>query len=811
MKGLTVVIPVRGAPDQLAGCLAALARSVNPPSEVVVVDDGSAQADARRINAVTQAAGARLLRQRPSGPAAARNLGAQAARGEVLLFVDADVEVHAETVAQVREAFAQDPALAGLFGAYDHRPAAGTLVSDYRNLLHHYTHLHSQRAASTFWAGCGALRRDVFLAAGGFDPSYSRPSIEDVELGLRLTGEGHRIELRPEIQGTHTKQWTITSFLRTDLFARAIPWTEMLFACQRALPGDLNFGWARRLSVPLALLLLASLPLVLRLFWLGALLAAVSTVGLALLNAPFLLFLARRRSAAFALGAFPLHALHYAASGLGLVGGTWRVWRRRDPYGLAAVVALAVIIGAGQAISGTYAADFAVHPDEPSHFVNGTLVEQYLRHPTLAPMRFAEQYYLHFPRVAIGHWPPFFYAVEGLWFIIFGVSRTSALLLQALLGWALATAVYALARRHAASLASFAAASLLVLTRPFQEAVEGVMADAPTALLTLGAVLVFSRYLRSTSAGASLAFGGLSSLALLVKGSACPLAFVPLIAILVSRRWELLRRPDLWLSALPVLLTAMPWYLWAAQFSSPGHRAIGLYAGHWTPWLGFGLPLLLLALAGAWLLPKSDPGVLALVLGYGLALFFVSSFRESRHLLPAAAAAAVLSAGVWARLPRWGVLAALAALVYCTSFVTYPLALFRGHLPAMAAHGNLLVTGPGEGAIVAALAERDPAPRLATFRASRVLASSTFTGQQYRLLVQNEAETSDRLASLGIGWILSGATPSAKHDGLLDAATADWYREKFAGFTLARNPHPRKGSEPAIRQEHLGRRIQLGR
>ncbi len=810
----------------LEKCLAALGRSTGQGSaretEMIVVDDGSGEGDGRRIEAIARAGGARLLRQAPLGPGAARNRGAEAASSDILLFVDADVEVHPETLEQVAEAFAADPGLTGLFGAYDDQPAAGTLVSDYRNLLHHYVHRTSRRQASTFWAGCGAVRRAPFLAAGGFDTAYARPSIEDVELGLRLTGSGERIELRPEIQGKHAKRWTLRSFLETDLFARAIPWTEMLFSRADALPPDLNFGWERRSCVPLALMWWISLIFLWRLPWLGAMLALASLVGLAVFNRGFLSFLLQRRGLAFAGLAFPLHLLHYTVSGLGLVGGAWRVWRRRDPWGLAGVLALGVLILGWQAMSGTYAADFSGQPDEPSHFVNGVMMEQFLRHPTARLMEFAEGYYLHYPKVAIGHWPPFLPLVEGLWFVIFGVSRTAALALQAALGWGLAVFVYALTRQLAAVGPAFASALWLVVTVPFAAAMGSVMADAATAALTLAAAALFAQYLRKPSAAVSLAFGVAAALALMTKGSACGLVILPLAAILLARRFELLRRPDLWLAALPVLVSAAPWYWWAARFSGEGHRRVELPAGlpvewwqHWSPWLEFGWPLLTLAALGAAVLPKRNPVVAAmggLTLSYVVGLLMVASLNEGRHILPGAVGAAVLAVGLWTRVGG-GAWVVVLPLVFgaAVTWPHYPEARFRGMLPAST--GTMLLAGTGleEGAIVAAIAEREPAPRQIVLRGSRVLATSGFNGQWYRLLAQDEAATRARLDELGVARVLMSDRAGLPHQELLKQTTRDWPREQFAGFVIARNPQPRVVREISIEQRKLHRQIRVFR
>ena len=90
---LTVVIPVHGATAELVDCLAALTESTERPDEVIVVDDGSPEWAGEQIAAAAERAGARCLRQARQGPAAARNRGARASAGELLMFVDADVRV----------------------------------------------------------------------------------------------------------------------------------------------------------------------------------------------------------------------------------------------------------------------------------------------------------------------------------------------------------------------------------------------------------------------------------------------------------------------------------------------------------------------------------------------------------------------------------------------------------------------------------------------------------------------------------------------------------------------------------------------
>jgi glycosyltransferase involved in cell wall biosynthesis len=177
---VSVVIPVYNAAAHLEACLTHLAQWPAGPLELIVVDDGSTDGSAE----VAQRFGAKVLSTGGrAGPAKARNIGARAARGEILFFLDSDVCVHADTLERVRRDFQEDASLDALIGSYDSSPASPDFLSQYKNLMHSYVHQHGRQEACTFWSGCGAIRRNVFLEHAGFDESYSRPAIEDIELG----------------------------------------------------------------------------------------------------------------------------------------------------------------------------------------------------------------------------------------------------------------------------------------------------------------------------------------------------------------------------------------------------------------------------------------------------------------------------------------------------------------------------------------------------------------------------------------------------------------------------------------------------
>ncbi len=316
---VSVIVPVHNGTQVLPQTLAALAATDFPRDlwELIVIDDAST--DDTIGLAAEHADTVIRLTGRPHGPSYVRNRGAEMARGEILVFIDADVCVHSDTLRRFAWAFADQPDVAAIFGSYDDSPAAPGLVSQYRNLLHHYMHQISAGDAETFWAGCGAIRRSVFRDVGMYNEwFFSRPQIEDIELGHRLRDAGHRIQLRPEIQGTHLKRWTLRNVLTTDLKDRGVPWTRLLIQRGQATASQsLNLRPKERLCT--AAVWLALLPPIAALVsrnprWLWV--SAVLVAGVLLANLPLYRFFARVRGVFFAIGILPMHLMYYILNGI---------------------------------------------------------------------------------------------------------------------------------------------------------------------------------------------------------------------------------------------------------------------------------------------------------------------------------------------------------------------------------------------------------------------------------------------------------------------------------------------------------------
>jgi len=327
---LSIIVPVKNGHEVLPRMLDMLSRSELPREswELIVVDDGSK--DDSAAMASEHADLVIRLPQPSRGPGYARNRGVERARGECVVFLDADVLVRSDTLTRLAEIMSTRHDVDAVFGAYCDEPEAAGVVSKYRNLLHHYTHAQEPGEAQTFWAGCGCVRRAVFVAVGMYDEwRFSRPQIEDVELGYRLSAHGHRILLQPEIQVTHLKRWTFGGMIRADFMDRGVPWARLL-AEQRALLGAAA-SKARSLSLRakeksntflvclgIVLLILSAItapnhPL--------AVLGGICLGLVVLRGLPLYAFFFRKRGLVFAVCGVVLHLIYYVTAAVSVVWG----------------------------------------------------------------------------------------------------------------------------------------------------------------------------------------------------------------------------------------------------------------------------------------------------------------------------------------------------------------------------------------------------------------------------------------------------------------------------------------------------------
>ena len=477
--------------------------------------------------------------------------------------------------------------------------------------------------------------------------------------------------------------------------------------------------------------------------------------------------------------------------------------RQRRRVALAVfVLAFAIAVGF-QVHSGAWRSDFGGHPDEAAHVVTSLMARDYLATGLWRlehPMRFAEDYYQRFPKVALGHYPPAFYALHSVWLLPW--RGASAFLVMACLITALATTLtWSIGRRILPAVPAGVAALLFLLLPLTRTYTAIVMSDLLLVVFCLAATMAFARFLETDKARYALWFGFLAAAAILTKGSGLLLALVPPAMLLLSGRLSWLKNPRLWLAPLPVLILAMPWTLATRHISAEGMSALPFItylteaAAFYPPEFRreFGIAAILLMLVAALLkLPgvrrKESPGrerpidevalwsLLLATLGFYL---MIPSGFDSRYFLPAAPAICILSirgaVALAARLRpsstatplshRWHNAVAIAGGIFLLALVWRPVEkIYTGASETIATIMadssaatpiKVLVSSDsnGEGAVVAAAALQGR-NFLHTLRGSKALASSDWLGRGYEMKFTSVDETVDFLTNEAINYII---------------------------------------------------------
>ena len=321
---ISIITPVYNGGYAFACCLLAIERSQFTNYEHIVVDDGSTDESV----AIARKFGAKILQTTGrEGPGAARNIGAKAATGKYLCFVDADCEVQDDAISKLADLLQSRSDIDALFGSYDDLPKATNFMAQYKNLMHHYVHQQGNEDAATFWAGFGVVKRSLFLKLGGFDlERFPRPSIEDIELGYRLKESGASIYLAKDLQVKHHKAWKLFGLIKTDIFDRGIPWTKLLLSNKSNTVNDLNLQVSSRISLIATYSLLLCLTVS---FWnFAAIIPGLVFLALVLyLNWDVYNFFYQKRGLFFTFKVIPAHLLYYFYGGLSFVLGMFSYWK----------------------------------------------------------------------------------------------------------------------------------------------------------------------------------------------------------------------------------------------------------------------------------------------------------------------------------------------------------------------------------------------------------------------------------------------------------------------------------------------------
>lgn len=451
-----------------------------------------------------------------------------------------------------------------------------------------------------------------------------------------------------------------------------------------------------------------------------------------------------------------------------------------------------------QAAAGAYRGERASYSDEASHFMNALLVRDYVRDGIgQHPLRFAEQYYISYPKIAPGMWPPLFHAVLGVLMLANRSPQTTALALLALISTWTSWRLYRMVSLFETRFVGLLIAVAFVLTTAIIDLTTAIMLDLAVAALALEATYWFAIFLTTGKKRHAGLFGIAAALCCLTKGNGLSLILMPAALVMFTRRFDVLRHAGLYLAAAIVLGFAMPplfvsYRLDAAigDFGAVGLADVVARLYFYSAFLvrQFGAPLLIASLVGVGvgLCPVRDGRVeLAWAMKAGLAALIVSSLvfhLFNPHLGIAPRYIALTVAPLLGLLPVGVEQIARGIRQYelrRTLQVAILLTLFAAFLvvrPAMATRypvgaattidffskGGLLagstilvVTNEeGEGALVSEVASRHPEPVATVLRGSKVVATDDWAGRRFKMLFASPGDLLQELEDLHVDYLV---------------------------------------------------------
>ena len=454
--------------------------------------------------------------------------------------------------------------------------------------------------------------------------------------------------------------------------------------------------------------------------------------------------------------------------------------------------ALVVVL---QYASGTYRDDFSGYNDEPSHYVTALMVRDYFAAGLpRGAMRFAENFYIHYPKMALGHWPPAAYIVFGIWMLVFGGGRISALLLLALFTAACSLLLFLAAQRVLSRAAAHLIAIAFLLLPMVQMHYNMIMLEAPLTLISLAAVLALVRLLERDRWADAVWWGLLAGTAIMTKGNAWALLLTPPIAMLLVRDVRRIFHPRMLLGFAIIAVACGPFTIWTMPMVKDGwnggsftwqfffnampqlgwflFQVIGVvftvcfFGGLWTKFL---VPLWNRRLEPFWSVMAAY--ILSVWMFHGV----VPTSIEPRKVF-AVAPALLLFAGAgvdWLtevlprRIPlRQRQIVAPAAVLMAFAAITFVIP--RGYCPGFVRAVNFLLAKPewsdvgffvssntdGEGRFIAEVANREILPHHILIRSSKALVRTNWQLTEYQLHCTTPQQVSDLLNRLSVAIVV---------------------------------------------------------
>ncbi len=477
---------------------------------------------------------------------------------------------------------------------------------------------------------------------------------------------------------------------------------------------------------------------------------------------------------------------------------------RQHTSGLLIIVVLFITAITLQFLSGARGLELAQWADEPAHVVTAVMVHDYLSAGAPGPpQKYAEQYYAHYPKIALGIWPPLLYLVAGIWMFAFGVTPTALLLLSSTIVASLAS-LLALSVKRLWGNAMGMVAGLLFLALPsIQTSNSTFMLDVPVALISFAAMLIMERYFRAQSKLLAVALGLTISAAMLTKGNANALVLMVGLMLVITGRFSLLRQSSLYICGLIVVFIGLPWQFITLRYLSRGSNIVPfsfdlisrktlLYMGILARDLTYPVILfIVIGLAVSLWRARRDDGVETSALASASSLLLaiiifhclvpVVGAVDPRYMTSALAPSIILFLSgcryiASLRLQNKAYFTArLTALVSgCILFAVYlgairlnakrvPLGFSQVASVALNENRsccNMLISSDsiGEGAFASEVLFRDRAISRVILRATKLVSESAWNGQSFRLLLRDDKAVAHMLADNAIDVVVVDLT-----------------------------------------------------
>jgi len=468
-----------------------------------------------------------------------------------------------------------------------------------------------------------------------------------------------------------------------------------------------------------------------------------------------------------------------------------------------------------QDLSGAWSTGFLVYPDEPSHFVGSVMFREWLVSGRwFAPLEFAKSYYAHYPYFAVGYWPPLFSIVTGFWMLLAGVGPRQALLIPAVFAAGTGWLVFQLVRLRAGMVAGLCAGTLYLSLPAVRQWMCAVMVDHMTAFLCLAAAVCLLQYLERPVVWRGSLYALISAFAILSKYSAAYLVVLPCVAILLLRRFELLRKPSFFVQPLIIALLVGPWALWTRRLVFYGlpsesealtaKRAASFVLETFKIFPPLLMAVVVLGLIALLVRPRAwREGVIGLSLlcvGHLAFLFLSPIGAEQRYLLVPAAVFLVASFAGWSEVlalmsqdTHWASVIPVCAAILTAAFAVLQFShVVRVPQDQIGSVVGFIVKDPArvtqrivvspvlEGPVIAEFATQSPMPNYYLLRPSKILAHLDWFGLNYSSIFGTSAEMMEYFQQNPVNLIIWNEAPESTL-----AAHARIMREMLRRYPLA--------------------------